>query len=102
MRGARDDVEFLVALLCTLPLNVLSRHALKGIFAEVAAVGLLAMDKQHGCLNLVRPAEQRLVEERLTADDVPAVGRVAAALVIASLGFVISMVILHKPRRVFG
>ena len=100
MRGARDDVEFLVTLLGALPLNVSARHALEGVLAEVAAVGLLTVDEQHGVLNLVRPAEQRLVEERLTADDVPAVGRVAAALVVAARACVVGMIFLIAGCKV--
>ena len=65
-------------------------------------MGLLAVDEQHGVLNLVRPAEKRLVEERLRADNVPAVGRVAAALVVAARAFVVGVIVLHELRHILG
>ena len=100
VRGAGDDVEFLVALLGALPLDVLARHALEGVLAEVAAVDLFAVDEQHGGLDLVRPRQQRLVEERLLADDIPAVGRVAAALVVAARACVVGMIFLIAGCKV--
>ena len=97
-----DDKEFLVPFFCTLSYDMLPCHPLEGIFAEIAAVCLLAMDEKHGSINLCGPGQQRLVQETLAADDVPAVVGVAAALVIASGCLVISMVILDKPRRILG
>jgi len=81
MGRAGDDEQLLVAHDLALALNVHSGHLLKGILAEVAAVRLIAVDEQHRALNLIGPRQQRLVHERLAPDDVPAVGRVAAALV---------------------
>ena len=83
MRCSGDDKQLFVAFFDTFSNYMLPGHALKGIFAEVAAVGLLAVDKKHRSLNLTCPGQKGLVQEALAADDVPAVIGVAAALVIA-------------------
>ena len=60
-------------------------------------MGLLAVDEQYGRLYLVGVVEDGLVEERLAARCIPAVGGVAAALVVTALGLIIRVVIFHKP-----
>ena len=71
--GIGDNHQFFVSDGHALAVWILARHLFEGVLREVAAVGLLAVDEQDGRLNLVRPCQQGLVEERLTADDVPAV-----------------------------
>ena len=46
-----------------------------------------AVDEQNGILDFSRPGQQRLVQEALAADDVPAVCGIAAALVIAARAY---------------
>ena len=46
--------------------------------------------------------KQWLIQERLAANDVPAVGAVATALVVAARGFVVVMVVFHKERGIVG
>ena len=86
---AGDYQHLLVALDCALSYHFAARHTLECIFAEIAAVRLLAVDKQHGILDFLRPAEQGLIEETLASDDVPAVVGIAAALVIAAFSLVV-------------
>ena len=69
--GAGDDHEFLVG----------AGQQAEGVLAEIAAVGLLAVDEEDGILDLAGPGQQGLVQEALAADDVPPVVGVAAALV---------------------
>ena len=71
MDGTWDNQHLFVALLGTLAHDLTSRHLFKGCFAEVAAVGILTVNEQHGVLYLAGPAEQRLVEERLLAGERP-------------------------------
>ena len=111
MDGSRDDVEFLVAddgapVFASFEGiwdgGLLTCHCLESPLAEVAAVSLLAVDEQHGVRNLVGIAEQVLVEERLTAADIPAVIRSAAALMIATRSGIVVAVLLDKLRNLVG
>ena len=76
----------------TLALRVHASHLLESVFAEIAAVRLLAVHQQHRSLYLCGPGQQRLVEKRLCANQIPAVGTVAATLVIATGTLIISMI----------
>ena len=86
MGGTRDYHQLLVSFDGALTLDVAAGHALKCILAEIAAVGLLAVDEENGSLDFSRPGQKRLVQEALATDDVPAILGVAAALVIAARG----------------
>ena len=115
MRGSGDDEEFLVALLVRAGVfaggdfvgrstlgngrveGLPASHLLEGIFSEVARVSLLAVNEQHGVLNLTGIVEDGLVEERLTSCDVPAVGAIARAFMIAAFCLVVSIIVFHEP-----
>ena len=73
MGGSWDDKQFLVAFFGAFSNHMPSGHALEGIFAEVAAVSLLAVDEKHRSLNLLRPGKEGLVQKTLAADNVPAI-----------------------------
>ena len=73
VRGTRDNHQFLVTLRCGNTLHMLACHLFESILREVAAMCSLSMYEEHGILNLVSPCQQRLIEERLTADYVPAI-----------------------------
>ena len=63
MRGSGDYHKFLVT----------SGHQSVGIFAEIAAVGFLAVDEENRILDLAGPCKQRLIHETLASDDIPSV-----------------------------
>ena len=71
MDGTGDDQHFFITHFSTLTDFFFTSHLLKGSLAEVAAVGILTVNEQHGVLYLAGPAEQRLVEERLLAGERP-------------------------------
>ena len=60
------------------------------------------MDEQNGILDFSRPGQQRLVQEALAADDVPAVCGIAAALVIAARGLIVGVIVLDEPGGILG
>ena len=101
MGGTWDDKQFLVAFFGAFPYHMPSGHALEGIFAEVAAVSLLAVNEKHRSLNLLRPGKKGLVQEALAADNVPAVIGVATALMLAAWSLIICVIVLDEPRSVF-
>ena len=100
--GAGDDQQFLVAGLGAFAADGEAGHLFERVLAEVATVGLFAVDQQDGGLDFVRVGEQRHVEEGLAADGVPAVGRVAAAGMEAARRLVVGVVVLDEPRGVVG
>ena len=100
MGRSGDDKHFFIALFGAFSNNMPSSHALEGILAEVAAVSLLAMNKKHWSLDLLRPSQKWLVQKTLATDNVPAVIGVAAALRIAALGLVLSGIVFDKPWSV--
>ena len=64
--SVRDDQQlFIVRVLAILD------HVGIGITAEIAGVGLLAMDDQNGATNFVAVLENRLVHEGFAGDHVP-------------------------------
>ena len=102
MGSSGDDHELLVAFYGAFSDDMLSGHALKGILAEIAAVGLLAVDEKHGRLNLSGPGQQGLVQETLAADHVPAIIGIAAAHMITARSLIVGVIVLDEPGGILG
>ncbi len=107
--GSGDDEEFLVAdgLAPVLggvefcgDVRLLAGHLFECAFAEVAAVGLFAVDDEHGVTDFVGVREELGVHERGACGGGPALVAVEGALVIAARGLVVGVVILDKVRSV--
>ena len=96
MDGTGDDHEFLVVRVFAV-----FDHVGIGVFAEIAGMGVLAVNQKDCASDLIGILKDRLVDKALAADDVPAAVGIQGTGVIASLSFVIVVVILHKERRVF-
>ena len=69
---SRDYHYLLVADCHTLAVAFFSGHLLEGAFAEVAAVGFLAVDEEHRVLDFGSHTQQGLVDERHRARNIPA------------------------------
>ncbi len=91
MDGPGNDVKLLV-----IPLEFS-----KGSLAEIAAVGLFSMDKEHRSLDFPSHIQKRLIQERDSADDIPAIGRVTAAGMESALSLVVGVIVFDKPWRIF-
>ena len=70
-----------------------------GILAEIAGMCLVAMHHKHCGADLIGVFQDRLVQEGLAADDVPAAVGVERAYVIAALCLVIIIIVLYEIRR---
>ena len=90
VHSAGDEQQLLVAAL----------QPGKGVAAEVARVRLVAVDDEHGAADLIGVGEQLRVEQRQRGRDVPAVGGVERARVVAARGLVVVVVVLDEKRRV--
>lgn len=66
MDGLGNDEQVLVVAL----------EALEGVFAEIARVGFLAVDEEHGTFNLAGIGKYGGVEESEARCDVPALARI--------------------------
>ena len=109
MGGSGDDEEFLVAdgLAPVLggvefcgDIRLLAGHLFECAFAEVAAVGLFAVDDEHRVTDFVGVCEKLGVHERGACGGGPALVAVEGALVVAAWGLVVGVVILDKVRSV--
>ena len=100
MGGTWDDKQFFIAFFSAFPYHMPSGHALEGIFAEVAAVSLPAVNEKHRSLNLLRPGKEGLVQKTLAANNVPAVIGVTATLMIAAWSLVICVIVLDEPGSI--
>ena len=59
-------------------------HVGIGIAAEIAGMGFFTMDQKHRRANLIGVLQNRLIDEALTADDIPAaVGIERAGMITA-------------------
>ena len=68
MHSAFDDHQFfIVGVLAVLD------HVGIGLFGEVAGMCLFAMHDQYGAADLIAVAQDRLIHEGFTADDIPAI-----------------------------
>ena len=81
-------------------LFVVAFQLLERVFAEVAGVRLFAVADEYGGADLVRVAEDGLVEEGHRAHDVPAAVGVERAGMIASFRLVVGMIVLDVEGRV--
>ena len=107
--GSWDNEEFLVAdgLAPVLggvefcgDLDLLAGHLFECAFAEVAAVGLFAVDDEHRVTDFVGVCEEFRVQERGACGGGPALVAVEGTLVVAARGLVVGVVILDKVRSV--
>ena len=96
MDSSGNDHQFLVV---RVPAAI--DHIGIGITAEIAGMGVLAMNQENSAADLIRVLEDRLVDEGLTADHVPAAVGIQGAGMIAPRGLVVVVVVLYKERRVF-
>ena len=83
-------------------LLVVALQTLEGVLAEVAGVGLVAMDDEDGVADFLNKSQDGLVEDGQDGGDVPALVGVQRAGMLTARGLVMGVVILHEPRRVLG
>ena len=108
MRGIGDDEQLLILWIgIWLTDHVISfslsiYHIVIGSFTKVARVCLLTMHHEYGGTNLVDVIEETTIRECLRADDTPTIGGVTAALVIATLGFIVVKVIFDELWCIVG
>ena len=67
MDGSGDDHQFLV-----IRILAVSDHVGIGVTAEITGVGVLAVNQKDRTADLIGVLKDRLVDETLAADDVPA------------------------------
>ena len=95
MDCARDEQQLLVFRI----LAILD-HRRIGVLREVAGVGLVAMDQQHGAADLATVREDGLVQEGLATRHVPAAIRVQRTGMVAAGSLVVVIVVLHEERGI--
>lgn len=79
-------------------IGVILNHIGKSIPGEITRVCLFPVDHQHSAADLIAIMQNGLMEERHTVDHMPNVVGIQTAGVIATLGFVIVIVILHSAK----
>lgn len=92
MARARDNHQLLVA----------SFQLFERVLAEVAAVGVLAVDDKHRAFDFVGIGEQLCVQERCCGLHRPAAVRVERAFMVAARRLVVGVVVLDELGRVLG
>ena len=81
---------------------VVSFQLFEHIFAEVAGMGVLAMDEEHSRADLVSIRQNGLVDERERGCHVPSVVGAEGAFVVAARGLVEGVIVLHELRGIGG
>ena len=90
--GSRNNQQLLVVTL----------QLLEGIFTEVARMGFLSVNHEHGTTYLIAIRQDGHVHERQGGSLVPPVVGVQRTLVIAARGLVISVIVFHKLGSIVG
>ena len=101
--GVGNDIEFLVSHDGRLAgLRFRARHLLECLFGKVAAVGIFAMDHQHGVAYLVDKVQNLVVLQRGKGLYKPSAVRADATRMIATRRFVEVDIILQDLWRAVG
>ena len=79
---------------------IVTFQKLEGITAQIAGMGLVAMDHQHGAVNLIRVGEQAHIHEGGLCIDSPAIIGIERTGMITAFRLVIVIVIFYEERRV--
>lgn len=79
-------------------IGVILNHIGKSIPGETARVCLFPVDHQHSAADLITIMQNGLIEERHTVDHMPNVVGIQTAGVIATLSFVIVILILLSAK----
>ena len=97
MHRAGDDEQFLV-----LRVGIALHHGGVGVPAEVAGVGLLAVDDKDGGADLIAVPQNGLIHKRHGAGHIPAAVGVQGPGVVAPGSLVVVVVVLHIEGGVLG
>ena len=102
MRSSWDNKQFFVPGIRVrfahdmITLGLALHHILIGSFAKITGMGFFAMHDENGRTNLIDVVEETGIGICLCADGTPAVVRVAAAFVVATLGDIIVVIVLYE------
>lgn len=91
MAGAGDDEEFLVV----------AGELLEGVFAEVAGMGLFAVDEKDGAADFTGVGHYRHVQEGEGRGDIPAAVGVEGTAVVATGSLVIGVIVFYELWGIF-